>query len=120
MMLACFLSMSLEDQLNPDEQMLLRYATLVDVIDRFTAVSGGFLQQMGPPYSVIGYAIEAVEIAALKTPFIATYLKKTGDYDALAHWVPKEIFALMVPFGDFIDMFSAYKNRTKNTLEKNI
>lgn len=110
--------MRLEDKLNPSAKRLLRYAKLVDIADRFTAVSGGIMQQLGPPYNAIGYAIEAAELSLIKAPFIATYLKQTKDYDALAHWLPKEIFATMVPFGDLIDVFNAYWNRTRMTVEK--
>lgn len=110
--------MRLEDKLDSSAQHLLRYAKAVDIADRFTAISGGLMQQLGPPYNAIGYAIEAAEISLIKAPFIATYLRKTKDYDALAYWLPKEIFALMVPFGDFVDMFNSYRNRTRATLEK--
>jgi hypothetical protein len=110
--------MRLEERLSQQHQSLLRYAHVVDILDRITALATGTLEMMGAEYALLGKAVDTCELALIKAPYVHVYLQKTGDYDALALWLPKEIFGTMVPFGQMVDLFNAYKNRTRRTLEE--
>jgi hypothetical protein len=48
----------------------------------------------------------------LKGPFVALYLSRTKDLGALANWIPREIFALGVPFGGTIEILRNYEKVT--------
>ena len=111
----------LEGFLEKDERQLLRKARAIDRVDRFLGPLESTLQVYGSPFwAGVGVALEVAELAFMKIPFAYSYLKKTKDYDALYSWLPKEIFATMVPYGDFIDLTSAYHNRVQKFYERKV
>lgn len=103
------------------DKELLMQAKRIDKIDRFLGPLESTLQLYGTPFlGTVGTVIGIAELAFLKFPFVVKYLRHTKDYDALTDWIPKEIFANVVPFGDFIDIHKAYYNHTRNYFEQQI
>jgi hypothetical protein len=45
----------------------------------------------------------------LKAPFVALYLARTKDFQALASWVPRELLSLGLPYGGFIEILRSYE-----------
>lgn len=111
----------IEKLVDEEDKKLLYHARTIDCIDRVIGPIESLLQLYGTPtLQVIGTALEILELGVLKAPFIYQYLKKTKDYDALYSWLPREIFAVCMPFGDFIDISKAYHNRARSYFEKQI
>jgi len=114
--------MGLVERLLPEEdRKLLSHAELVDKIDRIIGPLESTLQIYGNPFwASVGWVLEMSELLFLKAPFIMKYLQRTKDYDALVSWLPREIIATMVPYGDFIDIMNAYKNRARQYYEQQL
>ena len=111
----------LEAFLEKEEVKLLKRAKAIDNIDRFLGVIESSLQVYGPPFwASVGKALEISEVVFLKAPFVYSYLKQTKDYNALYNWLPKEIIAATVPYGDLIDVTRAYYNQTTKFFEKQV
>lgn len=111
----------IERLVDEKDKKLLYYARSIDRIDRILGPIESVLQFYGsPPMQVAGTILEIAELGLLKIPFIIKYLRQTKDYDALYSWLPREIFAISVPFGDFIDISKAYHNQARNYFEKKV
>lgn len=103
------------------DRRLLKTARFIDKVDRVLGPLESTLQVYGGDFWCgVGVALEVAELAFLKVPFAIKYLRRTKDYDALYSWLPKEIFASVVPYGDFIDLTTAYYNRTRNFYESQL
>ncbi len=110
-----------ERLVSEEDKQLLKYANWVDNIDRILGPITSTCQLYGTPTIVaISTILSYAEVLLLKTPFIYKYVKRTGDYDALVTWIPKEIFANTVPYGNLIDIMKSYRNRTRRFFESKI
>ncbi len=114
--------MDLVDKLvSEEDQKLLRRSEIVDNIDKILGPLTSTMQLFGGPALMIpSIILNYSELLFVKAPFMIEYVKKTNDYDALVWWIPKEIFANTVPYGNFIDVIKSYRNRTRKYFEKKI
>ena len=94
-------------------EKLINYAILVDKVDRITGPLESTLQISGvESLQTIGNIISLIEDLVIKVPFVITYISSTKDLSCLASWLPKEVFAHTMPYGDMIDIMHSYKNHT--------
>ena len=96
------------------DKALLKYAHWIDNIDlclgpaRSTlAISGSELLES------ISWGIKVLDYGVMKAPFVAAYLARTRDYSALADWVPKELLAVSLPYGGFLEVMRRYEKVAK-------
>ena len=100
--------------LNKFDRFLLNYAKLVDDIDMYT---GPFFEaKIFTTNETFHTAANLMRITeySLKIPFIMLYIGRTKDYSALHEWIPKEIFALNVPYGGLLQIFRRYERTCKS------
>ena len=102
---------------NIPDKILLSYAKLVDTVDMYT---GPFFEagrySNSETMQSIAWGGRIVEYGLLKIPFTLAYLGRTGDFSALLSWAPREILALSIPFGGFLQVFRPYENVTRRAL----
>ncbi|MCF7866901.1 hypothetical protein K9L67_04710 [Candidatus Woesearchaeota archaeon] len=100
-------------ELKQIDEFLIKYAKLIDDVDMYT---GPFFEARhftnSEAFHALANTARTIEYS-LKIPFIALYLGRTKDYMALAEFIPKEIFALNVPYGGLIQIFRRYEKVTK-------
>ncbi|MCF7872232.1 hypothetical protein K9L97_04320 [Candidatus Woesearchaeota archaeon] len=96
------------------DKFLINYATLIDNVDMYT---GPFFEaKMFTESETFHQLATATRIAeyTLKIPFILTYLARTKDLNSITEWIPKEIFAISVPYGGILQIFRRYEKRVKD------
>lgn len=99
-----------------------RWAGVIDTVDKATAPIGAascYLIYMGGVGFPLGLAEEAVEMAALKGPFMAYYAKKNGKkgLKRIPKWLAYEFFSHVLPFGDILDLRNNYVKSVDKDIE---
>lgn len=101
------------------DDLLIGWARWIDNIDMYT---GPFSEMMRCTSSSllneVAYYFDVFQYAALKVPFASAYLMRTKNFSALLDWVPKELFAISFPFGNFVQVMRNYE-RITNEYYKN-
>jgi len=100
---------------------LLKYATLVDKLDRVSAVAETAGTVLGPG---LGYAVRfgfrLVE-KAVKIPFLVKYAKSITDTPSMLNFFTlcaNEAVSLIVPYGDIINVANLYQSITKKKIRQ--
>ena len=101
------------------DDLLVGWARKIDDIDMYLGPfsemmrfsSSSFLNEAATYFDAFQYAV-------LKVPFISLYIAKTRDFSALLDWVPKEMFALSLPGGNFIHIMRNYERITNEYYKK--
>jgi len=99
-----------------------RWAGVIDTVDKATAPIGlgaCYLIYMGGVGFPLALAEEAVEMTALKGPFMAYYAKKTGKkgLKRIPKWLAYEFFSHVLPFGDILDLRNNYVKGVDKDIE---
>ncbi|MGV8168855.1 MAG: hypothetical protein ACP5N3_02260 [Candidatus Nanoarchaeia archaeon] len=98
------------------DSFLLKYARVIDDVDMFLAPASTLaawhndetIRKLG----IIGIVID---LGILKTPFVAMYTLRTGDYKTPVAWLGWEILAHAIPYEG--GLLSIRRNYEKSTNE---
>lgn len=92
------------------DKFLLKYSKTIDNIDMYLGPFADISRENKiPVLEDLSYVANAVEFGLLKIPFAVMYLARTKDFHALLNWVPRELFAVSVPYGSFIEILRNYE-----------
>ncbi len=101
-------------QLKLADRVLLHYAHWIDNIDLCLGPARSTLSVSGSDLlESISWGIKILDYGVMKAPFVAAYLARTKDYSALADWVPKELLAVSLPYGGFLEIMRRYEKVAK-------
>lgn len=110
------------NKVTDNNRVARRWAGVIDTVDKVTAPVGMascYLIYMGGVGFPLGIAEEAVEMAALKGPFMAYYAKKNGlkGIKRIPGWLAYELFSHLLPLGDALDLRNNYVNSVDKDIE---
>jgi hypothetical protein len=111
-----------QNKINREENnsFILKYARAVDDIDMYIApLSTLALWHENKTIQTLGIAATILDIGLVKTPFVAMYILKTGDYKSAIEWLGWEALAHAIPYeGGLLSIRRNYEKSAKEYYDK--
>lgn len=102
-------------------KVLYKTSEVVDKVDRIIGPIEAVLRAMGPGVGYLSCSLLRVgEELFLKIPFATYYAAKTKNFTQVGLWAGMELLATLLPFGDLIDIYPAYRKGTERLIEREI
>jgi len=93
------------------DRALIKSAQFIDNIDMYLGPFAEAAQlSSSEAMNQIGYAADIFQYCFLKAPFVVTYMARTRDLSAFAEWIPREMFAIGIPYGGIVEVLRNYES----------
>jgi hypothetical protein len=102
------------------DNFLIKYARAVDDIDMYIApLSTLALWHENKTIQTLGIAATILDIGLVKTPFVAIYVLKTGDYKSAIEWLGWEALVHAIPYeGGLLSIRRNYEKSAREYYDK--
>jgi len=93
------------------DRVFVKCARFIDNIDMYLGPFADAAQLSNSEVmNQVGYAADVFQYFFLKIPFATAYLLRTKDINAVCDWIPREIFAVSIPYGGLVEILRNYES----------